>query len=167
MLQYAGDMVQSKEDRAMEDEAEAIEYSLCEDRLYDLRRLARVIEEDMPEDEEERNKQSAFGRVYDLLFKCELILMGRKNELDPDYCARWERWYRFPRTYRKEAELAREHGVNFVALWENVPSSDGKVEAIEYITENGLSSLNYEATCKAIEEYERDRLERWEERVLS
>ena len=98
--------------------------------------------------------------MYDHLWKCELMLMGRMNELEPDYCAEYERDYGFSTMYRKEAELARENGVNFVALWEEVPGAESKAEAVAYITEHGLASLNYEATCEAIEEYERDRLMR-------
>ena len=137
-----------------------LEYSVCENRVKDIRHMMSIIDDDMPEDETERQKESALGQVYDLLFKAELMLMGRMNELYEDYCARWEKTYGFSTMYRKEAELAREKGVNFVALWEHVASSEGKTEAIAYIAENGLSSLNYEATCKAIEEYKRDRLMR-------
>ena len=137
-----------------------LEYSACEDRIEDIRHLMSVIADDMPEDETERQKQSVLGRVYDRLWHCELMLMGRMNELEEDYCAEYERDYGFSTRYRKEAELARENGVNFVALWEHVASSEGQAEAITYITEHGLASLNYEATCAAIEEYKRDRLMR-------
>ena len=137
-----------------------LEYSACEDRIEDIRHLMSIIDDDMPEDETERQKQSALGRVYDRLWQCELMLMGRMNELEPDYCAEYERTYGFSTQYRKEAELARENGVNFVALWEHVPSSEGKADAVAYMKEHGLVSLNYEATCDAIEEYKRDRLMR-------
>ena len=137
-----------------------LEYSACEDRIEDIRHLMSIIDDDMPEDETERQKESAFGRVYDLLWKCELTLMGRMNELEPDYCAEYERDYGFSTRHRKEAELAREKGVNFVALWEHVPGAESKAEAVAYITEHGLASLNYDATCAAIEEYKRDRLMR-------
>ena len=135
-----------------------LEYSACEDRVADIRHLMSVIDDDMPEDESEDGKESSLGRVYDLLWKCELTLMGRMNELEEDYCARWEKAYGFSTQYRKEAELARENGVNFVALWEYVPGAESKAEAIGYMKEHGLASLNYEATCAAIKEYERDRL---------
>ena len=145
----------------MDNEAMEKEYSVCEDRLYDLRHMMNVIEVDMPEEHEtEPNKQSSFGRVYDKLWKCELILMGRMNELDPDYCVRWENTYSFSTLYRKEAELARENGVNFVALWEHEPGAENKAEAVKYITEHGLASLSYEATCDAIEQYETERFMR-------
>lgn len=134
-----------------------VEYSECEERIEDIRHMMCVIEDDMPEDVTEAKKESSFGRVYDLLWKCELTLMGRMNELEPDYCAEYEREYSMSKLHRKEAELARENGVNFVALWEHVPSSEGKTEAIGYIVAKGLASLNYEATCKAIEEYEANR----------
>ena len=137
-----------------------LEYSACEDRIEDIRHLMSIIDDDMPEDETERQKQSALGRVYDRLWECELMLMGRMNELEPDYCAEYERTYGFSTMYRKEAELARENGVNFVALWEEVPGAESKAEAVAYITEHGLASLNYEATCAAIEEYKRDSLMR-------
>lgn len=133
-----------------------VEYSECEDRIREIRHMMSVIEEDMPEDESEEGEESSFGRVYDLLWKCELTLMGRMNELEPDYCAKYEREYSMSRLHRKEAELAREKGVNFVALWEHVPGKEAKVDAIGYIAANGLASLNYDATCAAIEEYERD-----------
>ena len=138
-----------------------LEYSVCEDRIEDIRHLMSAIDDDMPEDETERQKESALGQVYDLLFKAELMLMGRMNELEEDYCARWEKAYGFSTLYRKEAELARENGVNFVALWEYVHGAESKAEAIRYMKEHGLASLNYEATCAAIEEYERDRRMRW------
>ena len=137
-----------------------LEYSACEDRIEDIRHLMSIIDDDMPEDETERQKESALGQVYDHLWKCELMLMGRMNELEPDYCAEYERTYGFSTLFKKEAELARENGVNFVALWEEVPGAESKAEAVAYITEHGLASLNYEATCEAIEEYERDRLMR-------
>ncbi|MBQ3347101.1 MAG: hypothetical protein II876_04795 [Synergistaceae bacterium] len=133
------------------------EYSECEERIGEIRHMMCVIEEDMPEDVCEEGKKSPFGRVYDLLWKCELTLMGRMNELEPDYCAEYEREYSMSKLYRKEAELARENGVNFVALWEHVPGAERKAEAIAYIVVNGLASLNYEATCVAIEQYESDR----------
>ena len=142
-------------------EAEDMEYSECEARIIDIRHLLSIIEDDMAEHETEPNKQSSFGRVYDLLWKCELQLMGRQNELEPDNSARWGKTYGISQMYRKEAELARESGVNFVALWEHVPGAENKAEAVTYITEHGLASLSYEATCKAIEEYKRDRLMMW------
>ncbi|MBQ3347465.1 MAG: hypothetical protein IJG39_10295 [Synergistaceae bacterium] len=138
-----------------------VEYSECEDRIREIRHMMCVVEDDMPEDVCEEGKESSFGRVYDLLWECELTLMGRMNELEPDYCAEYEREYSMSTLHRKEAELARENGVNFVALWEHVPGAERKAEAIAYITSNGLTSLNYEATCAAIGQYERDRLMRW------
>ena len=137
-----------------------LEYSACEDRIEDIRHLMSVIDDDMPEDETERQKQSALGRVYDRLWECELMLMGRMNELEPDYCAEYERTYGFSTMFRKEAEIARENGVNFVALWEQIPGAESKADAVAYMKEHGLASLNYEATCAAIEEYKRDRLMR-------
>lgn len=134
-----------------------LEYNECEARISEIRHMKDLIEDDMPEDVTKSTKTSSFGRVYDLLWECELTLMGRMNELEPDYCAKYERKYFMSEFHKKEAELARENGVNFVALWEHVPSAD-VAEVIAYIKANGLASLNYEATCNAIKQYESDRL---------
>lgn len=129
------------------------EYNVCEEKVRDLRHMKDTIENDMPEDVTERDKQSALGRLYDSLEKAEFALMGRMNELDEDYCVRYERNYSISTIFRQEAERAREAGVNFVALWELVSSRERKEEVIAYLTAKGLASLNYELTCKAIEKY--------------
>lgn len=132
------------------------EYYICEDRIHDIRHLKDSLEYDMSEDVTQEGKTSAIGRAWDMLEKVEFMLMGRLNELDEDYCSRYETDYSMSTIFKEEALMAKEAGINFVALWEKVPGKERKSEAVAFIKKNDLASLNYQKTLDAIDAFYKD-----------
>lgn len=137
-----------------QEEKREIEFSACEEKLDEIRHLKDSFEYEMKEDVSDDNKQSTFGRIWDVLEQAEFALMGRMNELEPDYCCEYERNYgiSISKMYRRYAVIAREKGINFVAIWKDALYEFD--EKVEYITSHGLASLNYEKTCDALKRYE-------------
>ena len=96
-------------------------------------------------------------RVVWQMSDAEQAIRGHLNELNEDYCVN------NPDTYYNQrlARLARTAGINYVAI-DRVNYHD-REDAIRYIEENGLASLNYEATCAAVEKFKEIRnREYWE-----
>ena len=82
----------------------------------------------------------------------ELAIRGRMNELNEDYCLRDGRYGANGHSYSlRFARMAKAAGINYVAL-EHVNYRD-REDAIRYIANNGLASLNYEATRAAIKKF--------------
>ena len=103
-----------------------------------------------------------FERAEWSLSDTERAIRGRMNELNEDYCVRDSRYSTHSMWYNKRlAGMAKVAGINYVAL-DRVKFQDIE-DAIRYIQENGLSSLNYNETCEAVKKFEeiRDR-ERWD-----
>ncbi len=97
-----------------------------------------------------------------VLFETETAIRGRMNELNEDYCVRDARYSSNIRIYSQRlAGLAKTAGINYVAL-DRVNYHD-REDAMRFIEENGLASLNYEATCTAVKKFEEIRREEyWE-----
>lgn len=132
------------------EERRNIEYSTCEEWLEKIRHIRHELEDDEGINATETNM--IVEQMQTKLEEMEYAIMGRMAELDEFYCTEYEREYSFSRLYRKQAELARENGVNFVALWRYLSMYEIP-KAIEYIKDKELASMSYEKTCDAVERY--------------
>ncbi|MBQ3345827.1 MAG: hypothetical protein IJG39_01920 [Synergistaceae bacterium] len=149
-------------------EEQEYEYDVLDEFLGDVYGMYRQISERRNELEkilgheisEEVSRE--FERAEWSLSDTEQAIRGRMNELNEDYCVRDSRYGSHNRWYNKRlAGMAKVAGINYVAL-DRVKFQDIE-DAIRYIQENGLSSLNYNETCEAVKKFEaiRDR-ERWD-----
>ena len=149
-------------------EEQEYEYDVLDEFLGDVYGMYRQISERRNELEkilgheisEEVSRE--FERAEWSLSDTEQAIRGRMNELNEDYCVRDSRYGSHNRWYNKRlARMAKVAGINYVAL-DRVKFQDIE-DAIRYIQENGLSSLNYNETCEAVKKFEaiRDR-ERWD-----
>lgn len=137
------------------EEMRFVEFETLEDRLKEIYRLMSGIEDDRDElisiygDDECRPE---FDRLCIMLDGVCDRMLGRMNELDSEYPLSWngQRWFG---SRQKEAKKACEAGINFVALmWQYLPG--GFDECIEYISREGLASLNYDKTLEAVKCYQ-------------
>ena len=71
---------------------------------------------------------------------------GRLQELDAGYSERNTQGL-----YRRQAELAREYGINYIPFQGTDPEEIPEILA--FISSAGLASMNYEQTCKAKRKY--------------
>lgn len=144
-------------------ELQGREYDVLNVVLSKLLTVIRETEEASEEMERELGKEVPEGisremeRIVWKASDAEQAIRGRMNELNEDYCVNTPDVYYSKRLVR----LARTSGINYVAL-ERVNYHD-REDAIRYIEDNGLASLNYEATCAAVKKFTeiRDR-EYWE-----
>ena len=149
-------------------EAQEYEYEALDELLEDVYQMYGKIEKRRSglertlghEVSDEAKKE--FERTERLLSDAEDAIRGRLNELDEDYCVRTARYGTHSHWYNKRiAELAKAAGVNCVALSLHVFKDEE--DAIGYIVDKGLASLNYESTCKAVKEFRAKRdAERWQ-----
>lgn len=139
------------------------EYDVLNKVLSNIFTIIREIEEANEEMERELMQKVPEGisgemeRIVWQASDAERAIRGRLNELNEDYCVN------NPDTYysKRHARLARAAGINYVAL-DRVNYHD-REDAIRYIEDNGLASLNYVATCVAVEKFEEiRRKEYWE-----
>lgn len=104
--------------------------------------------------ESESSKEYGITGIYDMLtnklYDLAKYVEGRMQELDRDYsvheageCA----------GLRKAAEAARAYEINYIAL--RGLSMKEYYDALEWIYQSGLASMNYEKTCEAINKYRR------------
>ena len=136
------------------------EYEVLDEILSDISAVYEKLEvrRDGISESIANKLDGAASRIYDT----ELAIRGRLNELNEDYCVRDGRYGSNGRLYSpKFARMAKTAGINYVAL-ERVNYHDREA-AMRYIQDNGLASLNYEATCAAVREFEEKRnREYWE-----
>ncbi|MBQ3455670.1 MAG: hypothetical protein IJG36_04475 [Synergistaceae bacterium] len=137
------------------EEMRFVEFKTLRDRLDEIYNLMLDIEDDGKQlvrlygDEECRPE---FERIFWMLDGVCDRIRGRMNELDVEYptSPAGREWFS---TRQKEAKKACEAGINFSALmWQYIPG--GFDECIEYISREGLASLNYDETLKALKCYQ-------------
>ena len=91
--------------------------------------------------------------------KVELMLGQLQDYMDGQIEAIQPRSYHRSNAFKDEREAidyAAQEGVNYVALKDIYPASR-RIEAVDYITKHGLASRDYEATCRAVSEYDKAR----------
>ena len=89
----------------------------------------------------------SFDRAEWLMSDVYDFIEGRLQELDPTYSER-KAWN--PKA-RAQAKKALSYGINYQAF-KGVPYEETD-RALKYIEANGLESMNYEATRKALSEF--------------
>ena len=87
---------------------------------------------------------SEYDSLESMLWDVKNYVDGRIEELRPGYASQ---------SQQEMMSYALQEGINYVGLHEVSCSPQWCKDAIEYISEHGLASMNYEATCKAVEEY--------------
>lgn len=92
-----------------------------------------------------------YDKLERMLGNVQDFIDGRIQELNPFYCERSYMFFDENAPIRVELRQAQQEGINYVAL-KGLPS-DEYARAVEYISEHGLASMNYEATCQAVEEF--------------
>lgn len=148
----------------MTDEEQAVYESYRWEDLLEL--LIHVMNEvDEKRDDSIRETRNILSPEYDrleeMLWHVRNYVEGRIEELHPGYCE-GQNFGRFSFRSDKEAmRYALQEGINYVAL--SALAFTDRIPAIEYISENRLSSLNYEKACLAVEEYRtaRREMKRW------
>ena len=87
-----------------------------------------------------------FDRLERLMSGILNYIDGQMQELDAGYSER-----NTTGLYRRQAELAREYGINYIpfqgSCQEELP------EVFSFISAEGLASMDYEQTCKARDKY--------------
>ena len=83
-----------------------------------------------------------------MLHRVQSYVEGQIEELHPGTYKHRRKVFR---EEREALQYALQEGINAVAL-ENLPRAEWR-DAVEYISEHGLASMNYEATKKAVIDY--------------
>lgn len=129
------------------------EYDVLSEVLEDVIRIMSETEDmydGLPE-----GIRAELERIVWQASDAEQAIRGRLNELNEDYCL-----YAPGTCYNKRhVKLARAAGINYVAL-DRVNYRD-REDAIRYIKDNGLTSLNYESTCAAVKKFDEIRLKEY------
>ncbi len=138
-----------------EEDQQAIDKSHSWERIRDsLRHLLCEV------DDERRKTVRYYGdsntpeydKLESMLEHVERYVEGQIEALNPGSYKQWYDFNFYATGERREMlQYAFQEGINAVAL-ESLPCSEWR-GAIEYISEHGLASLNYEATRKAVIDY--------------
>ena len=97
-----------------------------------------------------------YNKVEQMLSNVMDYIRGRIEELSPGtYQHKQTTFYYASEREREAMRYALQEGINYVALTGLYPVSR-RIDAIEYISERGLSSQNYEKTCQAVREYQKE-----------
>ena len=141
-------------------EIQECEYEVLDEILSDISGMYGKLEVESEEISESIAHE--LNRAVYQLYDTELAIRGRMNELNEDYCVRDGRYGSNGHSYSpKFASMAKAAGINYVAL--NQVDYRDREDAMRYIEDNGLASLNYEATCAAIKKFREKRNgEYWE-----
>ncbi len=121
-----------------------------------LRHLINCVDDSRSD--HKRESHNAFTPEYDsletMLCDVQSYVEGRIEELRPGY---YEGKYESVKYASKEQQemmrYALQEGINYVGLRKVSFNLLRCKDAIEYISEHRLASMNYEATCNAVEEY--------------
>lgn len=97
-------------------------------------------------------ERDIFESILSKLREIEHRLMGRMAELDENYCTEHESKYYFSTIFKEYAELARDSGVNFVAVWRICAIRHMK-DVINYLKDSGQASMNYDKTLQAVTQW--------------
>lgn len=103
---------------------------------------------------------SSFDRAEHMMAEVYDFIDGRLQEIDPEYSER-KAW---GSKQKAQARKALSYGVNYQAF-KGMPSEEMD-RAFSYISKNGLSSMNYEATRQAILQFWGAELEAKHSRVI-
>ncbi len=131
------------------------ELNLCEAYKWeDLRRQVRELNSTV---NTYRDKSDFPTTDYDklevILYQLEDYINGRIEELNPgSYRYELSRRFYVDHTEQEAMSYAQQEGINYVAL--TLLPKESRIDAIDYIREHGMASLNYEETCLAAHEYE-------------
>ena len=138
-----------------EEEQQAIEQS------YSWERIRESVSHLLCEVDDERHDTVRFygdqntpeyDKLESMLEHVKDFIDGRIEELNPgSYKHRREFYHHAGREEREVLQYALQEGINAVAL-EKLPRNKRR-DAIEYISERRLASMNYESACKAVIEY--------------
>ena len=139
-----------------EEEQQAMYVSYCWERISDsLSHLLCEVDDEQKEAVRESNgdkNQPEFDKLRTMLERVDTYIEGQIAALNPDlYKHRREFYHYAGREEREVLQYALQEGINAVAL-EKLPRKKRR-DAIEYIMERGLASMNYESACKAVIEY--------------
>ncbi len=94
-----------------------------------------------------------YDKLEVILYQLEDYINGRIEELNPgSYRQELSGRFYVDRTEREAMRYAKQEGINYVAL--TLLPKESRIDAIDYIREHGMASLNYEKTCLAAHEYE-------------
>ena len=106
---------------------------------------------------ETKNAQTPeYDQVERMLSNVMDYITGRIEELSPGtYKHKHETFYYASEREREAMRYALQEGINYVALTGLYPIAR-RIDAIEYISEHRLASLNYEKTCQAVREYQKE-----------
>ena len=121
-----------------------------------LRHLINCVDDSRSD--HKRESHDAFTPEYDSLdaMLCDIqsYVEGRIEELRPGYYeGKYESVKYASREQQEMMRYALQEGINYVGLRKVSYNSQLCKDAIEYIMEHRLASMNYGATCKAVEEY--------------
>ena len=138
-----------------EEEQRAIEESHSWERIRDLlQHLLYEVDDEQKDTARftgDRN-QPEYDKLMSMLEHAETYVTGRIEELHPgSYKFSREVFHYAGREEREMLQYALQEGINAVAL-ECLPYAEWR-GAIEYISDHGVSSMNYEASKKAVIDY--------------
>ena len=147
--------VMYNEEQQVDEGQRAIEESYSWERIRDsLQHLLYEVEDEQKDTARftgDRN-QPEYDKLRSILEHVETYVTGRIEELHPgSYKHSREVFHYAGREEREALQYALQEGINAVAL-EALPRAEWR-NAVEYISEHGLASLNYEAAKKAVIDY--------------
>lgn len=122
------------------------------DQLQHLIYCVQDARSDCVRESNDRNTPE-YDSLESMLNDIRDYVMGRTEELSPGY---YEGTYVARISSRQEREMMRyalQEGINYVGLRDVSFNPLRCKDAIEWIMEHKLASMNYEATCKAVDEY--------------
>ncbi len=98
-----------------------------------------------------------YDKVESILYDVEQYIKGRIEELTPGwYKSSYEGRHYMRTRYGEAMQYAYQEGINYIPL-SRIYGADRQIDAIEYISEHHKASRNYDATCRAVIEYEKAR----------
>lgn len=121
-----------------------------------LRHLIACVQESRSKCERESQEigTSEYDSLESMLYDVQNYVEGRIEELRPGYYERkYESVHYASMRQQEMMRYALQEGINYVGLHEVFFNPLQCKNAIEYIVEHRLASMNYEATCKAVDEY--------------
>ena len=106
------------------------------------------------ERESNDNNTPEYDNLESMLCDVQKYVEGRIEELRPGYYeGKYESVHYASRRQQEMMRYALQECINYVGLHEVFFNPLQCKDAIEYIVEHKLASMNYEATCKAVDEY--------------
>lgn len=132
----------------LKDDARYFSLAECDNWICSVRKAMQEIKASSTPIRE----KGIFVSILSKLREIEHRLMGRMAELDENYCTEHEPKYDFSTIFKEYAELARDSGVNFVAVWRTCGIQHMK-DVINYLKDSGQASMNYDKTLQAVTQW--------------